>query len=976
MKTNLLRYTSIALLLFLIACSTKKNSFLSRNSHALSSKYNILYNGGLALDKGVIDLKSQYKDNFWEVLPIERMQISVENSLPGQSNRNPNFERAETKSAKAIQKHSMNIAGSEKNPQMDEAHLMLGKSRYYDQRFIPALEAFNYILYKYPNSDKIYEAKIWREKTNIRLDNDALAVTNLNKLLKEIKFKDQIFADANASLAQAFLNLEEKDSAVAKLKLAKEFTRENEEKARYDFILGQLYEELGHKDSAYASYQNVIDMKRKAARQYVIQAHARQAAQFDYKSGDTTAFVKKFNDLLEDRENRPYLDVLNHQMALFYDKNKKFDDAKKYYNRSLKLKSQDQYLTASNYRNLADIYFNDARYVSAGKYFDSTLVQLNPRTREYRTIKKKRENLVDVIKYEAIATKNDSIINVFRMSPEARISYYEAYIAKLKKDDEKARILLEKQQQAGDNGNSGTALADAGKSDGSVQKMKSDLDQAAANPAKKSLMPAAQNASQPPSTSYTASSGGNNNFYFYNPTSVAFGKNEFRKVWGDRRLKDNWRLSSNKSGANKSDDDEDAIGSDNADSDVAKVDKPDERYTTDYYIKQIPTAQVAIDSMAKERNFAYYQLGVIYKEKFKEYKRAADKLEKLLENNPEERLVLPSMYNLYKLYEILDKDKAAAMKERIIKQYPDSRYAQILGNPNPDVALNDTPEAAYNKLYKIYESGDYKRVLTSLELAIDQYTGEEVVPKFELLKANTVGKLKGLEEYKKALNFVALTYPNSEEGKSAELLLDREVPIMEGLKFNTVEPLSWKVVYRAGNPDDKKTKALTDKINKFIKDRSISKMSVSNDIYTMDKNFVVIHGMKTQEYAAGIASILKEVKEYKVPDQAYIISSDNYKIVQIKKNFEEFLKVGSQPIVPQAAPVVAPKPVETQMPVNPKLPQPKVSPAKQDVQTPQNLNNSINAQDNFSDPEQNLPQRTRSAIAPPGGNEPEVKKGK
>jgi hypothetical protein len=41
---------------------------------------------------------------------------------------------------------------------------MLGKSRYYDQRFIPALDAFNYILYKYPNSSKIYEAKIWREK--------------------------------------------------------------------------------------------------------------------------------------------------------------------------------------------------------------------------------------------------------------------------------------------------------------------------------------------------------------------------------------------------------------------------------------------------------------------------------------------------------------------------------------------------------------------------------------------------------------------------------------------------------------------------------------------------------------------------------------------------------------------------------------------------------------------------------------------
>jgi len=54
---------------------------------------------------------------------------------------------------------------------------------------------------KYPKSDKIYEVKIWRNsKTDMRLENDALAVNNLRKLSKEIKFKDQIFADAKMLL--------------------------------------------------------------------------------------------------------------------------------------------------------------------------------------------------------------------------------------------------------------------------------------------------------------------------------------------------------------------------------------------------------------------------------------------------------------------------------------------------------------------------------------------------------------------------------------------------------------------------------------------------------------------------------------------------------------------------------------------------------------------------------------------------------
>ena len=77
MKTIQLKYVlTLGVILFLIACSTKKNTFLSRNSHALSTEYNILYNGGVALDKGIIDLKAQYQDNFWERLPIERMQVN------------------------------------------------------------------------------------------------------------------------------------------------------------------------------------------------------------------------------------------------------------------------------------------------------------------------------------------------------------------------------------------------------------------------------------------------------------------------------------------------------------------------------------------------------------------------------------------------------------------------------------------------------------------------------------------------------------------------------------------------------------------------------------------------------------------------------------------------------------------------------------------------------------------------------------
>ena len=212
-------------------CSRKKDNFVSRNFHAVATEYNTLYNGYNALEQGREDLNNNYTDNYWEILPIERMIVTDEIALPGQSEGN-NFTKAEEKAIKAIQKHGMNIQGKEKNPQIDEAYLLLGKARYFDQRFVPSMEAFNYILFKYPASDKINQARIWREKTNLRLENNELAITNLKRLLFQEDLKDQDLADATSMLAQAYINTQSLDSAITQLEIASNATKSNDELGR------------------------------------------------------------------------------------------------------------------------------------------------------------------------------------------------------------------------------------------------------------------------------------------------------------------------------------------------------------------------------------------------------------------------------------------------------------------------------------------------------------------------------------------------------------------------------------------------------------------------------------------------------------------------------------------------------------------------------------------------------------------------
>ncbi|MFL9845214.1 type IX secretion system periplasmic lipoprotein PorW/SprE [Flavobacterium rhizosphaerae] len=896
MKTSTCKYFFLlGLGGFIIACSTKKDTFINRNYHALTTKDNVLYNGKNALAAGLNDLKTTYADNYWDVLPIERMQLTAEEMAPTDQ-KNANFERAEQKATKAIQKHSMYIDGTEHNPQIDEAHMLLGKARYYDNRFIPALEAFNYILYKYPGSSEIDEAKIWRAKTNIRLENEAVAIKNLNQLLKEKKdvMDEQVYSDANAMLAQGYVITEKMDSAVYALNEAVKFTKDHEQQARYRFILGQLYSKLNMPDSAYASFQSVIDMKRKSPRIYVIQAHAQQAAQFDFKNGDTLAFMEKYRDLLEDRENRPYLDIINHQVALFYDKQGMDDKAIEYYNKSLRKKGKDRYLAASNHRNIAEIYFEDAQYATAGKYYDSTMVFMDTRTREYRSIKKKRDNLQDVIKYEGIARVNDSILHVVSLTKQGQEEYYNAYIEDLKKKEEELRKKMEEEARRQENAASNSMFADdnaapsmAALKNGTMSKIGGTRD------AMGTITPAGTVANTATAGNTGAIGANSGPFYFYNTATVSYGKLEFKKRWGNRPLADNWRWSAElTSKGNAVNADDTVAGTDDADGNTktdAAEDVVDPRYTPEYYIAQLPTEQKVLDSLATERNFAYYQLGVIYKEKFKEYQRAADKLEGLLKNNPEERLVLPSQYNLYKIYQIIDPAKAEKYKQQILTQYPDSRYAEIIRNPGSEESKRGTPEAVYASFYKQYQEEDPRVAAIKVDELIDTYTGEEIVSKYELLKAKIAARLRGLEEYKKQLNYVALNYPTSQEGKEAEETLNKDIPVLEKLAFGR-NATSWKLVFKF-DEGDPKIEPLKEKIKQYIKDGLNNNIILTQDVYTEGEDFLVIHGFISKLAAEDAISILKDYKEYKITETPVIISGEDYSVVQIKKNYIQYLAI-------------------------------------------------------------------------------------
>ncbi len=430
------------------SCSTKKDAFVNRNWHALNTKYNVLYNGNLAFEEGREQLNDSYRDNYWEVLPVERLRVTEDIKLDSEDN-NPNFERAEDKATKAIQKHSMEIGGEERNPQTDDAFLLLGKARYFDQRYVPAIEAFNYVLQKYPDSDKLNEATIWREKTNIRLSNEELAIRNLKRLIRLERLKDQEYADARAMMAQAYINLKAPDTAIQQLKIATAYTKKNSEKGRYFFIIGQLYNQLGYRDSANLAFDRIIKLQRKTPRVYWVNAHLRKLMNTEITDQNREDLLEYLTWLEEDRENRPFLDKIYRQIAVYHNTLDQDSLSLAYYNKSLRLTRNSPQLLALNYEDLAEYHFEKSEYKTAGAYYDSVLPNLSENTKKFRTIRKKLDNLEDVITYEGTVQYADSVLTLYHMPASDREAYFQAYIDKLKAEAEAEIAREESKLEAG-----------------------------------------------------------------------------------------------------------------------------------------------------------------------------------------------------------------------------------------------------------------------------------------------------------------------------------------------------------------------------------------------------------------------------------------------------------------------------------------------------------------------------------------------
>jgi tetratricopeptide (TPR) repeat protein len=658
----------------------------------------------------------------------------------------PDLDEAIKKASIAITRHSMVVKGKkdksieERNPWIPECYLVVGQSQFYKHDFWTAIETFQYMSSEYKKDEIRPEALIWLTRAYLELGKTTDAEYLIDYLKADKNFPMKLTGLYNAVVAQYHLQKNDIPRAMDALAKAAATSKKKDDRARYYFILAQLYQKTDSIEKAFSAYEKVI--KLNPDYEMAFNARINRARCYDVSSGNASIVKRELNKMLKDEKNQEFRDQIYYALAGVSIQEKNEPLAIEQLNLSLQASSSNNTQKALSYKELGNIYLKRPEYLPAAAYYDSCLTNLTNEHPDYFDIQAKRNSLDRLVKNLKVIMAEDSLQRLAAMSPAER----EEAIGKVveAEDEEKARQKAQKEEE---------------------QRLEELQIQE-----EKELKSQPRAITQPGSAAAGA-------WYFYNQSAISFGFNEFQKRWGSRKNEDNWRRSEKEMVMAELTDtatvDSTTAAPDLTDS-IAKLDS---KARKEAYLAMIPNSPEKINESHLRIAEAYYNCGVIYREQLNNLPESVNSFETLDKKYPDNKYKQPSYYNLYRTYlQMGDSAKSNFYKNYILTNYPESDYARLILNPNFFKELkrkSEVMEVYYENTYRAYLNRQYEKVIErSLEASTDFPANNKLTPKFAYLKALAIGKTRAITEFQFELEDVIRRYPKDSVSIKAQELLN------------------------------------------------------------------------------------------------------------------------------------------------------------------------------------------------------------
>lgn len=741
-RYNVVRWLGGALLVACLAggmagCGTQKNTASRRAYHRVTSYFNYYFNARQSYQAGERLALQNVRYDYTRPLPLCLAGLPDASLETGGE-----MDRVIEKCASLIRLHSLTVkpergtkpltakekkfySQNEFNKYARKAWLLIGKARLWTLEYDQAREALEFSMRQFSSQVEGWESQLWMARLEMLTGDTLRAQERLASLaVSPLHPKDKAATHLLESMWADVLVMQGAWAEALPHALAATNTaRRGHERARCRLALAQLYELCERPAEALALYKKVA----RSAPSYEMSFNAtlRGAALAARNQG--SGMQKSLRKLAKDSKNKEYLDQIYYALGQIAMAQGDTARAIELYCESAAKSTSNEKQKGISFKTVADYHYARKAYLQADAFYDSTLSVLPESSPAYPDAWRKSRALGKLANAARTIAREDSLRRVAAMPEKERDAFIRKLIEEVVERERQERLVREQEAR--------------------------DRNFAMQN----------QYRAQPMMQSQQGSS-----FYFYNTATLSYGRTDFRMRWGDRKLEDNWRRR-NKSLVAETDDE-----SENPENPQEKKPKLTNRQP-EYYLQDLPLTDSARQASDVRIAKALLEQGDALRNDVENYPEAIKAYTSLADRYPKSAEAEEACYLAYMAARTAHlRDQEIALRQRILRDYPQSSYAQMLGDPDYMLKQQQAKarlEDLYAKSWEALKRGERS---TAQGLAAQGATAAgsgEYAPRFALMGALSAGAQAGGPAQVQALQGILASYPNTPESLYATEVL-------------------------------------------------------------------------------------------------------------------------------------------------------------------------------------------------------------
>ena len=795
-----------AVLITTTACSTHKNTSRSRWWHSFTARYNTYYNGSVAFTDGNLEKEKGNHDNYTERLPLYPVGNKQSRQLgSGQ------YDRTIEKMEKAIKLHSIKarpewnksrrktakdrewLGRKEYNPFLWRAWLLMGQAQFQKGEFDEAAATFNYMNRLYETQPAISgRARAWLAKCYVEQGwlYDAEDIIR-NQIRDSMDYRT--VRDWDATLADYYLKAGELSKATGYLRRVISHERRKKQKARLWFLMGQIETELGHRDNAYRAYQHAIRQNPP----YELEFNARIAQTEVMARGNTKKMIGRLRRMASNDNNKEYLDQVYYAIGNIYLSQHDTVQAINAYEQGNTKATRSGIEKGVLLLRLGNLYWDCERYADAQRCYGEAIGLLDKDRPDYEELSNRSKKLDELVPHTEAIHLQDSLLQLAAMPEKERLEAIDRVINELKRKEKEER---DRQREA---------------------EVEQQLQRQGA------VGNRTQQNQRTPSASSLEKGGA---WYFYNPTVVNQGKQQFQRQWGRRDNQDDWQRQNRTVVPTVADTTEPADtlaqANDSISTELGDNTEPggegtpadtlaNDPHNREYYLAQIPfTPEQQAESHAIIRD-ALFASGVVFKDKLDNLPLARRQLLRLISQYPDFEQMDEVWYHLFLLYSRLgDTEQAQRCIGHLQAEHPESEWTILLCDPNYSENQRfgqHIEDSLYAATYDAFNLGATTVVTANARLSAERFPLGQHRPKFIFIDG--ISQLNdGQADYcLEQMREVVEKYPQSEVSPIAGMIIKgvQEGRPLHGGRFDLGDIWSRRDVALTTSADSTRTDTLS-----------------------------------------------------------------------------------------------------------------------------------------------------------------------